>query len=125
MSDIHQYRYLERRPRSMYRQLFVKGTRIRAEILYSLTVPSAEDGEVYAPEEVAAAYGLPVEAVHEAIDYCHNHWDEVVQDHGREERLADASGENDPDYKYHPKEHYRPLTPEEWARLTRDEAVPG
>jgi len=57
MGTENSYKYLERRPCSLYKQLFVKGTRIRAEILYSLTIPSEEDGEVYTPEEVAASYG--------------------------------------------------------------------
>jgi uncharacterized protein (DUF433 family) len=60
-----EYKYLEPRPGSNYRQLFVKGRKIRAEILYRLTVNS----EPQTPEQVAEDYGLPVEAVREAIDY--------------------------------------------------------
>ncbi len=124
MSTDREYKYLEARPCSLYRQLFVKGTRIRAEILYSLTVPSAEDGEVYSPEEVAADYGLPMEAVLEAIEYCRSNPPEIAADHAREERLMEASGMNHPDYKYNPKKHYKLLTPQEWARLT-DDPLPG
>jgi len=43
--------------------------RIRAEIIYRETIGL----EPLAPEDVAKEYGLPVEAVLEAIDYClHN-----------------------------------------------------
>jgi uncharacterized protein (DUF433 family) len=124
MSTQKEYRYLAPRPESLYRQLFIKGTRIRAEILYSLTVP-AEDGEVYTPEEVATDYGLPLEAVLEAIDYCRSNPPEIAVDHAREERLMEASGMNHPDYKYNPKNYYRILTPQEWAQIFSDDALPG
>ena len=60
-----EYKYLKPKPGSNYRQLFVHG-RIRAEILYRETVGP----EPLSPEEVAGEYGLPMEAVVEAIDYC-------------------------------------------------------
>lgn len=60
-----QYQYLEPRPRSHYRQLWVKGRHMRAEVLYRLTVGA----EPRTPEEVAQDYDLPIEAVQEAIDY--------------------------------------------------------
>ena len=124
MSTEKTYKHLERRPCSLYKQLFVKGKRIRAEILYGLTIPS-DDGEVYTPEEVAEGYDLPLEVVQEAIEYCASNPPEIAQDHAREERLMEASGQNHPDYKYNPKAHYRFLTPEEWARLTDDEPLHG
>ena len=60
-----QYQYLAPRPRSHYRQLWVKGWHLRAEVLYRLTVGA----EPRIPEEVAQDYDLPIEAVQEAIDY--------------------------------------------------------
>jgi uncharacterized protein (DUF433 family) len=60
-----QYQYLEPHPGSNYRQLWVKGRHIRAEVLYRLTVGT----EPRTPEEVAQDYDLPVEAIQEAIDY--------------------------------------------------------
>ena len=65
MAERIEYRYLKPKPGSNYRQLFVNG-RIRAEILYRETVGP----EPLTPVEVAKEYGLPVEAVREAIDYC-------------------------------------------------------
>ncbi len=65
MAELIEYKYLRPKPGSNYRQLFVNG-RIRAEILYRETIGP----EPLAPEEVAREYGLPVEAVAEAIDYC-------------------------------------------------------
>jgi len=69
MATAVQYQYLEPRPRSPYRQLWVKGRHIRAEVLYRLTIGA----EPRTPEEVAQDYDLPVEAVHEAIDYAARH----------------------------------------------------
>ena len=59
MSIQVQYEFLESRPRSNYKQLWVKGRHIRAEVLYRYTVgPEPES-----PEQVAKEYDLPVGAV--------------------------------------------------------------
>ena len=63
------YTFLESRPRSHYRQLWVKGRHLRAEVLYRLTLGT----EARTPEEVAQDYDLPVEAVQEAIAYAREH----------------------------------------------------
>lgn len=63
------YTFLEPRPRSHYRQLWVKGRHLRAEVLYRLTVGA----EARTPAEIAEDYDLPVEAVHEAIAYALDH----------------------------------------------------
>ena len=63
-----QYQYLEPRPRSHYRQLWVKGRHMRAEVLYRCTVGA----EPRTPEDVAQDYDLPIEVVQEAIDYAVN-----------------------------------------------------
>src|SRR5215467_1063697 len=69
MATQMQYRYLESRPRSHYQQLWVKGRHMRAEVLYRFTLGE----EPRTPEEIAHDYALPVEVVHEAIDYAvHN-----------------------------------------------------
>src|SRR3989442_446801 len=91
------WKHLEPHPGSLYRQLFIKGTRIRAEVIYGPTV----DGEppYMTPEEIAADYDLPLEAVQEAIAYCETNAAIIMADHRREERLMEAHGMNDPDYK--------------------------
>src|SRR5688572_10795790 len=91
------WNYLAPNPKSAYRQLFVKGTRIRARVLYGLAM-SAE--EPMRPEEIAADYELPLEAVLEAIAYCQTNPPEIAEDFAREERIAQATGMNDPDAKY-------------------------
>jgi uncharacterized protein (DUF433 family) len=106
-----QYQYLAPNPKSAYKQLFIKGTRIRARVLYGQTV----NEEPRTVEEVAEDYGLPVEAVREAVAYCESNPPEIREDYEREERLMEATGMNEPGYKGKP----RLLSAEEWARLNR------
>src|SRR5207253_5591628 len=80
MNENNGYQHLERRPGSNYKQLFVKGRKIRALILYSQTV--GEDART--PEEVAEDYHLPLEVVREAIDYCVHNPDVLREDYDRE-----------------------------------------
>jgi uncharacterized protein (DUF433 family) len=106
------YQYLAPNPKSAYKQLFIKGTRIRAEVIYGMTVDGSEP---MTPEEVAADFGLPMEAVQEAIAYCLSDPPEIRQDHAAEKALMEATGMNDPNYQGKPKQ----LSPEEMARLRR------
>jgi uncharacterized protein (DUF433 family) len=72
--------YLEHRAGSRYRQLYVKGRKIRAEVLYRQTIGE----EPRTPEEVAQDYDLPVEAVLDAINYCKFHPDVLAADRRQE-----------------------------------------
>ncbi len=108
------YRYLERRPQSAYRSLFIKGTRIRARSVYG-DYARAEDP--WTPEVIAEQYNIPLEAVKEAIAYCQSNPPELLEDYRHEEALMEASGMNDPEYKKTGKT--RPLSPEDFARIYR------
>ena len=110
---ITQYVHLAPHPTSGYRQLFVKGTRISARALYGWYACD----EARTPEEIAADYDLPVDAVREAIAYCESNPPELLEDYAREEALREAAGMNAPDYKFHP--HPQPLVPGQWAKLRR------
>ena len=107
------YAYLAPNPKSAYKQLFVKGTRIRAEVIYSHYV----NAEPMTPEEIAAHYGLPLEAVKEAIAYCKSNPRELAADYAAEEALMEATGMNDPNYKYHGRPKL--LSAQEMDRLRR------
>lgn len=84
--DPPHYHFLESRPGSNYRQLFVKGRRIRA-----LVVDAYVNGpEPYSPEQVALELQIPIEAVHEALDYVQRHRDVIRADYDMEtERLRE------------------------------------
>ncbi len=130
MSTTVTYQFLEQRPKSAYRQPFIKGTRIRAEIVYGACTALDElraddDQDPRTPQQVALDYGLPLEAVLESIEYCRSNPPDIAADHAREERLIEASGVGHSNYKTDPKRHYRVLTPQEWAELSKDESLPG
>jgi hypothetical protein len=57
--------YLAPNPKSVYKQLYIKGTRIPARVLHGLYM-SEEQGPPETIEEIAEMYGLPIEAVKEA-----------------------------------------------------------
>jgi uncharacterized protein (DUF433 family) len=106
------WKHLAPNPKSAYRQLFIKGRRIRARTLYGMYM-SAE--EPMTPEDIAREYDLPLAAVLEAITYCQSDPPEIKADLEREQRIMEATGMNDPNYKYGGK--YRVLSPQERARL--------
>jgi len=55
--------------------------------------------------------------VTEAIAYCQSAPSEIAQDLEREDRLMEASGMNDPNYKYGGK--FKAVPPEEVARILK------
>jgi uncharacterized protein (DUF433 family) len=113
-TNANPYRYLARKPKSNYQHLFIKDRWISSRTLYG---KYARKEEPMTPEEIAADYHLPLEAVLEAIAYCESHPPELAQDFAREEALMEATGMNDPEYKYHPQP--KVLTPQERARINR------
>ena len=106
------WKYLERRPGSSYQQLCIKGKRIWARTLYC---QSMSEKEPRTPTQFAEDWGVPLEAVQEAIEYCQSDPPKLREDHRKDELLAEAIGMNDPAYKYSGKP--RPLTTEERVRL--------
>ena len=87
VNSTDEYQYVEPRPRCNYRQLWVKGRHIRAEVLYRH--PVGPDPRT--PEEVADDYGLPVATVREAVEYSIRNKSLLDAERGREEsRLREA-----------------------------------
>lgn len=110
------YKFLERNPKSNYKQLFVKGTKIFARTLYGQYMSEEEPRTI---EQIAADYDLPVEAVREAIAYCDTDPMEIREDFAREEAIIEATGMNDPNSKYDPSRK-KILSPQEYARIVRE-----
>src|SRR5260370_39560117 len=100
------YHYLVRKPKSVYKQLFIRERWISARTLYGMY---AREESRMMPEEIAADYALPLEAVHEAIAYCESNPPELAEDYAREEAVMEATGMKDPNYDGRPKV----LTPQE------------
>ncbi|MCI0741818.1 MAG: DUF433 domain-containing protein [Gemmataceae bacterium] len=106
------YKYLVRKPKSVNKQLFIKERWIAARTLYG---KYARLESPMTPEEIAADYDLPPEAVYEAIAYCESNPKELAEDYAREEAVMDATGMNDRRYDGRPKV----LTSQEMSRLRR------
>ena len=107
-----EWKYLARRTGSSYKQLCIKDRRIWAWTLYCEFVREEEGRSA---EQLAADFQIPLEAVLEAIEYCRSDPPELLEDKRRDDLLAEATGMNDPNYKYHGKP--RPLSTEERVRL--------
>lgn len=92
-TEPREWQYLVRKPKSSYRQLFVKDRWVAARTLYGQSL--GEDAR--SPEQLAAEYDLPLEAVLEAIAYCESNPPEIQEDWQREEALIRASGMDEPE----------------------------
>ena len=114
-----QYKYLERDPKSSYKQLSIKGRRIRARTIYGAFM--SEEAPM-TPEEIALDRDLPLEAVLEAIAYCETNPPEIEEDFRREEALMKATGldRQSPSTPY----TYQTLTPQQRAAINRDANLP-
>ena len=87
-STAARYMHLEPRPGSNYRQLFLKGRRIRAAVVYE----AVHGPDPYTPEEFARDYGVPMEAVREALDYVADHLPLIESERDREAADVRARG---------------------------------
>jgi uncharacterized protein (DUF433 family) len=113
MSEMpREWKYLEPRPGSSYQQLCIKGKRIWAWTLYCEFMREKEPRTM---QELAEDWGIPLEAVQEAIAYCQTDPPEFLEDHRKDEVLAEAIGMNDPAIKRSGRP--RPLSTEERVRL--------
>lgn len=82
------YQHLEARPGSNYRQLFIKGRRIRADLVYQ----DIHGPDAYTPETWAEDYQVPLEAVYEALDYVERNQSIIQADREREAAGLRARG---------------------------------
>ena len=80
MANATEYQHLEPRPGSNYRQLWLKGRRIRAAIVYE----AVHGPDRYTPEEFASDYDVPIEVVREALDYVANNLPLIEAERDRE-----------------------------------------
>jgi uncharacterized protein (DUF433 family) len=82
------YQHLEHRPGSNYREMFLKGRRIRASVV---------DGWIHGPdpltpEEFARDFQVSLEAIQEALDYVARNRDLIKQERDREAEDIRARG---------------------------------
>src|SRR4051794_29343361 len=90
-----EWKWLYHYPKSNYKQLSVKGTRIHARTIYGQSV--REDART--PEDLAGDFGVPLEAVREAIEYVESDPPEIREDWEMEERsIREWEDRNDPNF---------------------------
>lgn len=68
MRAFTQWQYLEKRPHPWREQLYIKGKRIKASVIYSDMIVNE-----MTPQEVADDWELPLAAIEEVIEYCSTH----------------------------------------------------
>src|SRR4051794_28546607 len=74
------YKHLENRPGSNYRQLFLKGRRIRAAVVYE----TIHGPDPCTAEEFANEFQVPLEAVEEALEYVNQNLPLIREERERE-----------------------------------------
>ena len=82
MPQVSSWKFLDRKPGSVYKQLFVRGRNIAARTLFGRYL---NEDEPRTAEQLAVDYDLPLEAVLEAIAYCESDPPEIREDWAREE----------------------------------------
>ena len=82
-----QWQYLEQRPHPWRKQLYIKGKRIKASIIYSDLIANNET-----PAEAAENWDLPLAAITEVIEYCETNQELLKQEAEEGLRLLEAEG---------------------------------
>ena len=78
-----QWQYLEKRPHPWRQQLYIKGRRVKASVIYSDMIVNEET-----PEEAAENWDLPLAAISEVIEYCQSHQELLKQEAAEERRIV-------------------------------------
>lgn len=82
-----QWQYLEKRPHPWREQLYIKGTRIKASVIYSDMIVNE-----ITPEEAVDNWELPLAAIQEVIEYCQTHQELLKSEAQEERRRLEAKG---------------------------------
>jgi uncharacterized protein (DUF433 family) len=82
------YQHLEHRPGSNYREMFLKGRRIRASVVDGWI----QGPDPMTPDEFARDFHVSLEAVQEALDYVARNRDLISQERAREAADIRARG---------------------------------
>ncbi len=114
MATSTRWQYLDRDPNSSYRQLSIKGRRIKARTLAGAFLRADEPMTI---DEIAMNWDVPIEAVREAIAYVGSKPPELEQDYRFEEAMVELAGHNDPGSG---GRMLRAVPPEIEARLRRE-----
>ncbi|WP_017327042.1 hypothetical protein [Synechococcus sp. PCC 7336] len=84
---VERYRYLEARPGGWRKQLYIKGRKLLASIVWGDTIANK-----LSLAEAANNWDLPIEAIQEAIAYCESHRSLLELEAESERRLLETAG---------------------------------
>lgn len=76
------WQYLEQRPHPWRKQLYIKGKKIKASVIYSDMAANNQT-----PAEAAENWNLPLTAIREVIKYCETHRELLKQEAEEGRRL--------------------------------------
>lgn len=82
-----QWKYLEERPNSWRKQLYLKGRRLKAFDVWTTMQIESETAQ-----EAAENWDLPIDVVEEIIEYCSTHEYVFARDAEIERKHLEASG---------------------------------
>ena len=82
-----EYKYLEENPGKETRELFVKGSGIRASTLWHDRYVSRQR-----PDKIAQDRDILMEAVREALAYCQDAWEVICAEKDRERKRLQQKG---------------------------------
>lgn len=91
------WQYLEERPHSWRKQLYIKSRKLLASDVWSDMIVNE-----MTPSEVADSKDLPIEAVNEAIEYCETHRELIEKEAIAERNYLESKG-----YKLEPQTTHR------------------
>ena len=83
----NRWQYLEQRPHAWRKQLYIKGKRIKASVIYSDMIANKET-----IAETAENWDLPLAAIAEVIEYCETHQDLLTEEALKGRRLLESEG---------------------------------
>ncbi len=87
MKTLTKWQYIEQRPNSWRKQLYLKGRKLSAQTVW-LDMLVNDD----TPEEAADNWDLPLAAIEEAICYCETHRELLQQEAEEERRYLEEGG---------------------------------
>lgn len=91
------YQYLEKRPEKKSKELCVKETGVRASTIWHDRYVSR-----LAPAQIAKDRDISLEAVHEALMYCQEHWEQICREKDLEQRRLERKGFFEEGHADHP-----------------------
>ena len=87
MNTKAEYQHLEKRPDKRSRELFIRGTGIRASTIWHDRYISR-----FSPAQISRDRDIPLEAAYEALSYCQENWESICLEKDMERQRLEQKG---------------------------------